>query len=502
MRRQQRYDTLDFNEDEGDALLNEAAVLTVSQDSRQWQRIDTNLEPSRSSTTTAPVANHLAPKAMTTKASISKSSQRTGTEAGRVSHPVFINLSSSPEPAPVPQPNLNAARMAGLAALARNTPDSRNDLPTNSLRDESLSLFIDSDPVDEDQNSKSLPPPPAATQKPLVQTQPQEVPLPAFKPLHIPAGSFSIELILDNREVRSQTDRLYIQDNLITLGVKPITRSLDIGDALWVARPHDPNTLRRLGEEGTEIVLNHIVERKRLDDLISSIKDGRFQEQKFRLHRSNIGHVTYLVEDIALSTDTAQRYHDHVVSAIASSQVVDGFFVKRTRKLDHTISYLARMTRLLRRLYADEPLKLIPGSALGSPGAYQRLKRELTTPHFVTYDVFAALLSKTEALTLKDVFLKMLMCIRGVTGEKAIEIQRRWDTPRALFEAFEARGFAAAGLDESRRMKRDMVWEVAGKLVGRRKIGKTISAKIAQVWGEESGPVEDGDDSDAGLGGY
>ncbi|KXJ05086.1 Crossover junction endonuclease MUS81, partial [Exaiptasia diaphana] len=36
--------------------------------------------------------------------------------------------------------------------------------------------------------------------------------------------------------------------------------------------------------EGKELVLDYIVERKRMDDLNSSICDGRFREQKCRLH--------------------------------------------------------------------------------------------------------------------------------------------------------------------------------------------------------------------------
>lgn len=57
-------------------------------------------------------------------------------------------------------------------------------------------------------------------------------------------------------------------------------RSLDLGDALWIAkRRHNSDSVRRLDEDD-EIVLDWIVERKRLDDLVGSIKDGRFREQK------------------------------------------------------------------------------------------------------------------------------------------------------------------------------------------------------------------------------
>lgn len=172
-----------------------------------------------------------------------------------------------------------------------------------------------------------------------------------FQPFRIKPGNFTVELVLDNREVRSKTDRDYIQNGLAAQDIHPIVRGLDLGDVMWVAKMKDPRDLSRLGEEGEEIVLDWIVERKRLDDLIGSIKDGRFHEQKFRMKKSGVKNVVYIVEEYSVSTETAQTYHESVISAIASTQVVNGYFVKRTRKLDDTIRYLARMTKMLKALY-------------------------------------------------------------------------------------------------------------------------------------------------------
>lgn len=96
-----------------------------------------------------------------------------------------------------------------------------------------------------------------------------------------PAGTYTISLIIDNREVKSKNDR----DGIYKLCVSKaeainrrepacITveqRALAVGDALWIAV-----------QKGTrkEVVLDSIVERKRLDDLCASILDARFHEQK------------------------------------------------------------------------------------------------------------------------------------------------------------------------------------------------------------------------------
>lgn len=90
----------------------------------------------------------------------------------------------------------------------------------------------------------------------------------------IPAGAFEILLVLDNREVRSRKDRDYFQVQLEKRGVKVLTMMLELGDVCWVAREKDGNC----------VMLDYIVERKGKEDLISSLQDGRFKEQKVLTH--------------------------------------------------------------------------------------------------------------------------------------------------------------------------------------------------------------------------
>lgn len=309
--------------------------------------------------------------------------------------------------------------------------------------------------------------------------------LPTFTTIRLSPGSFSVHLVLDFREVRAKTDRDYMQEELTKKGVRPIMRSMDLGDAQWVAKVHDPDLLRRGGAEGDEVVLDYIVERKRLDDLIGSIKDGRFREQKFRLKRSGIKHVTYVIEEISLDQSHYSKYEEAVQSAIASTQVVDGFTVKKTQKMDDTIRYLARMTEMLKKRYESQPLRVIPTRVI-TPQNYRPLLKHLreTQPcanYYVTYPAFACLVSKSELLTLRDVFLKMLMCTRGVTGEKAMQMQQIWKTPYELVKTFEQLGPGEAG----RKGRQELVSSLVGDhAVKSRQVGKALSAKIAEVWGE------------------
>lgn len=174
----------------------------------------------------------------------------------------------------------------------------------------------------------------------------QEVELPPaaditaqFEPIIIPRHQFEIQLLIDVREVNKRRDRTFIEEQLSMAGMVLITRALDVGDAMWIAKCRD----------GREIVLDHIVERKRMDDLVSSIKDGRFHEQKFRLQKCGARHVIYIIEE--QNMHEVLSYHEAIQTAISSTQVVNGFFVKRVQSLDFTIRYLVSLTKKLERLY-------------------------------------------------------------------------------------------------------------------------------------------------------
>ena len=270
---------------------------------------------------------------------------------------------------------------------------------------------------------------------------------------------------------------------------------------MWVAKCKDRRFLSNYGEAGDEVMLDWIIERKRLDDLVGSIKDGRFHEQKFRLRRSGIPNVIYLIEEFAIAHDAmgpnGTRAQEAVASAIASTQVVNGYFVKRTKNLDDTIRYLARMTFLLRSKYSGwrQRVALVPSTRLTSHESYLSTLADLRsssaandTTFGVTSATFATLSSKSDTLTLRDVFLKMLMCTRGISGEKALEIQRRWPTPRAFIEAFEAadRQTVGASEDERNKAKERVVSDKMGSLIARKKVSGALSRRLAEVWGESN----------------
>lgn len=115
-------------------------------------------------------------------------------------------------------------------------------------------------------------------------------------------------------------------------------RSLKVGDFTWIAKhKYNPDQ---------ELVLPYVVERKRMDDLAASIKDGRFHEQKFRLRRCGLKNVIYLVEKYDKNKGLGLPLPS-LLQALTNTRVQDGFKVRSTNSLNQSVRFLAMMTKRL-----------------------------------------------------------------------------------------------------------------------------------------------------------
>lgn len=246
---------------------------------------------------------------------------------------------------------------------------------------------------------------------------------------------YEIMLILDSREIQMRSNRNYIQDRLSSKGINFSTRSLDLGDVIWVARKKGST------QQSDELFLDYIVERKRLDDLVTSIKDGRFTEQKGRLKRSGAKKVIYVVEEYNRE-DAANFGLQAIQTAMSSTQIIDRIFLKRTNNIDETIDYLVALTKMLERIYKDKRLYPIPEHIVTSQN-YLELRKEYKekfenddSAYLISYPVFNQINSKNGSTNLHEMYLRMLMCIKGVNAERALALMRVYPTPHSLLSAF------------------------------------------------------------------
>lgn len=168
---------------------------------------------------------------------------------------------------------------------------------------------------------------------------------------------FDIILLVDTRESTSGVDSSLKKTALMAsltqqLSVPVEMRALPAGDFAWIARerphpnrakasaslsashslsaPHPLTLTSRFpsskhgfisNKPRRELIFDYVVERKRVDDLVSSIIDGRFHEQKHRLKASGIRKPIYLVESLTKGEYSVP--YRSLLQAVNNSQVCD-----------------------------------------------------------------------------------------------------------------------------------------------------------------------------------
>jgi ERCC4-type nuclease len=221
------------------------------------------------------------------------------------------------------------------------------------------------------------------------------------------ADAWELVLVMDTREVRSQRDREFIQNQLAMKGVLVVVRSMTVGDFTWLLRRRAgaprpaplPPALRppvsaaaaaaasaaaaaaaraaskpgrkkpfavekapkpkKADPEEEEYMVGHCIERKTVNDLSVSIQDMRYKEQKMRLLASGLT-ITYLVEGNAHTFNPVARVmpgrggaapraarpqpgSKACLSAMAETEVWTGAHVVNTEDLSKTIDFLTSM---------------------------------------------------------------------------------------------------------------------------------------------------------------
>ncbi|XP_047530955.1 crossover junction endonuclease MUS81 [Vanessa atalanta] len=229
------------------------------------------------------------------------------------------------------------------------------------------------------------------------------------------AGTFDIILLIDKNETSGfskKNDPTVAQFNKFP-DLKHEYRSLKVGDFTWVARHKTSNE---------ELVLPYVVERKRMDDLGASIKDGRFHEQKFRLRKCGLKHVIYMVESYGKNKYVGLPVQT-LMQGLANTRVQDDFKVHVTDSLTHSTRFLAMMTLRLTFEFKNKRLK--------------GHNKESCNDILMTFEFFNKSSIKNKPLSVTDTFIKLILQLKGVSVEKALAITNVYKTPIALIKAYE-----------------------------------------------------------------
>jgi crossover junction endonuclease MUS81 len=161
-----------------------------------------------------------------------------------------------------------------------------------------------------------------------------------------------------------------------------------------------------------------IFERKTVPDMIASIKDGRYKEQKMRLQ--TCGHdVTYIIEGDDILSNKYDRYHSTLAGSYLHTMYRDNIRIIFTKSLNDTCTLVLTMaTKIIDR-----------------PDAFTR---ELTTitPDYI--DCIKIKTKKIDNITPENCYLMQLAQIPTISAVIAKNIQTMYPTMRDLVYALEA----------------------------------------------------------------
>ena len=105
-----------------------------------------------------------------------------------------------------------------------------------------------------------------------------------------------------------------------------------------------------------------LIERKSINDLASSIQDGRYNEQSYRLTNTNIHNhnIIYLIEgNLAMWNNRYSRItQDTIYSAMVSLMYYKGFSVFRTYTLVETAEFILNMSLKINKSNKTTPRKI------------------------------------------------------------------------------------------------------------------------------------------------
>ncbi|KAK0085221.1 hypothetical protein PV325_005556 [Microctonus aethiopoides] len=271
--------------------------------------------------------------------------------------------------------------------------------------------------------------------------------------------NFDVILLVDTNERTGDASQGKCDSTTETLRKENIlfeVRHLKVGDFAWIARCRTSKT---------ELVLPYIVERKRIDDLGSSIKDGRYHEQKFRLKQSGITNIIYMIESHGRNDKYGSLPMSTLLQASINSVVQDEFIVKFTNDHRHSMLYLAQFTESLTRLYKDKQLIQCDKENLISPNLTSN------KVFLMEFNTFNQASSKIKTYTVKEMFIRQLLQLKGLSLDRAMAIVEYYPTPMLLRQAFLYAGTGGEELLSNLRF---------GRL--QRKFGSSLSKTLYQFY--------------------
>ena len=262
-----------------------------------------------------------------------------------------------------------------------------------------------------------------------------------------------VALVVDTREhavIDALKQKLELYPDLFTLDVRP----LNLGD--WELYYDDQ--------------LLFIWERKTFRDLLSSIKDGRYAEQSYRLlHNYEPSKVIYLIEGIFSQLQPIEK--QTVVSCMTSISLIKKMHLWRTTHVQDTVEQLLMCCKKIQKEFSNPKNRFsTPKSTTPSNQNETEINANETSTttipssdqESVPYSNFVIKKEKRENITRENIGVIFLKQIPGISNATAIGLM----------------DYVQGDFHKLLELVKTNITELSSIKIGKRRIGKNVIEQL------------------------
>jgi ERCC4-type nuclease len=211
-----------------------------------------------------------------------------------------------------------------------------------------------------------------------------------------------LEIIIDNRETSLFNNMIERDLDKFEINIKITKKQLEIGDI--------------------HIIFNeniYVYERKTMNDLISSIKDGRYKEQKLRLlSDQSFNNINYIIEGSDIISSNNNHNQELLTSIYYNSIYRDNINIFFTKNINDTITFIL----------------LLATKIIKKPDNFIKEKQQLSNDYIDNCKIKT---KKSENIDKETCYLLQLSQIPGISKQIAKNIKDIYPTMILLLKALE-----------------------------------------------------------------
>jgi len=219
-----------------------------------------------------------------------------------------------------------------------------------------------------------------------------------------------MQLLIDLREPKTLINYIISLNETSNTKITIIQKNLDVGDYVFYDEVNAKELL--------------IIERKSLADLEASIKDGRYNEQSFRLNETNLHNhnIIYLLEGAIINYN--HKFRTTLYSSLFSLNYYKGFSVINVLNQTETGDILlAFASKLLRE---------------NKPGFYCDVSNIYNNETNSANYISTLKATKKSHINSENIFQLMLMQIPGISNISALALANEFKNMETLLHALKS----------------------------------------------------------------